>query len=80
MKFSLNFSAIYDKLCLVQIMIQEPHQVWYTYVMRGLAVVIFVKVSVSKTYLSQSILCDSSRDAVNLPERRLTLRKRPTEP
>ena len=23
-------------------MIQEPHQVWYTYVMRGLAVVIFV--------------------------------------
>ncbi len=42
MKFSLNFSAIYDKLCLVQIMIQEPHQVWYTYVMRGLAVVIFV--------------------------------------
>ena len=42
MKFSLTFSAIYDKLCLVQIMIQEPHQVWYAYVMRGLAVVIFV--------------------------------------
>ena len=43
MKFSLNFSAIYDKLCLVQIMIQEPHQVWYTYVMRGLAAVTVVK-------------------------------------
>ena len=51
-------------------MIQEPHQVWYTYVMRGLAVVIFVnwkahhgpgisnlRESVGKkTYLSRSTL------------------------
>lgn len=41
-KMWLTYTRMCDKLCLVQIMIQEPHQVWYTYVMRGLAVVIFV--------------------------------------
>lgn len=41
-KMGLTSTRMCDKLCSDQIMIQEPHQVWYTYVMRGLAVVIFV--------------------------------------
>lgn len=69
-KIGLTSIRMYDKLCSDQIMIQEPHQVWYTYVMRGLAVVIFVnwkahhgpgisnfRESVGKkTYLSRSTL------------------------
>ena len=42
-KMGLTSIRMYDKLCSDQIMIQEPHQVWYTYVMRGLAAVTVVK-------------------------------------
>ena len=39
----LTSIRMYDKLCSDQIMIQEPHQVWYDYMAHGLAAVIVVK-------------------------------------
>ena len=66
MKFSLTFSATYDKLCLIQIMIQEPHQVWYTYVMRGLAVLTFVNWKAHHGP-GMSNLCESVGKNVSVP-------------